>query len=193
MSLTTPVSQDSLIQQLRFLANTPSYTAFHSDEERTAICGQCSGEFCNEKETDAHWCMYEALSQAASAISRCQEENAQLRSELDAYKKSGLEPCDYSAMKSFAEQAQKSKEDLSVLMDLYQKATAELEELRADKEAAIADLGTNCFGCVHQMESTWPDCPHSKRDAQTRKCLNYTWRGREISHQASSSGTAEVG
>ena len=74
---------EKLIEQLRYLADTPSYTAFHDAKEREIICDQCEADFCYDKQQDAHWCMYEALSRAATALSTLQAENAQLRGELE--------------------------------------------------------------------------------------------------------------
>ena len=74
---------EKLIEQLRYLADTPSYTAFHSVKEREIICDQCEADFCYDKQQDAHWCMYEALSRAATALSTLQAENEKLRAELE--------------------------------------------------------------------------------------------------------------
>lgn len=74
---------EKMIEQLRYLADTPSYTAFHDAKERETICDQCEADFCYDKQQDAHWCMYEALSRAATALSTLQAENAQLRGELE--------------------------------------------------------------------------------------------------------------
>ena len=78
---------ENLIEQLRYLADTPSYTAFHDAKEREIICDQCEADFCYDKQQDAHWCMYEALSRAATALSTLQAENEKLRAELEQVKK----------------------------------------------------------------------------------------------------------
>lgn len=57
-----------LAEMCRYLSDTPSYTAFHDEVEREVICDSCKGELCYEKVKDAHWCMYEALQRAATAI-----------------------------------------------------------------------------------------------------------------------------
>lgn len=75
---------EKLIERLRYLAFTPSYTAFHDAKEREAICDLCDADFCYEKEQDAHWCMYEALYRAANALTDLWAENASLRKERDA-------------------------------------------------------------------------------------------------------------
>lgn len=72
---------EKMIEQLRYLADTPSYTAFHDAKEREIICDQCEADFCYDKQQDAHWCMYEALSRAATALSTLQAENEKLRDE----------------------------------------------------------------------------------------------------------------
>lgn len=77
---------EKLIEQLRYLADTPSYTAFHDAKEREIICDQCEADFCYDKQQDAHWCMYEALSRAATALSMLQAENEKLRAELEQVK-----------------------------------------------------------------------------------------------------------
>ena len=77
---------EKLIEQLRYLADTPSYTAFHDAKEREIICDQCEADFCYDKQQDAHWCMYEALSRAATALSTLQAENEKLRAELEQVK-----------------------------------------------------------------------------------------------------------
>ena len=77
---------EKLIEQLRYLADTPSYTAFHNVKEREIICDQCEADFCHDKLQDAHWCMYEALSRAATALSTLQAENEKLRAELERMK-----------------------------------------------------------------------------------------------------------
>ena len=77
---------EKLIEQLRYLADTPSYTAFHDAKEREIICDQCEADFCYDKQQDAHWCMYEALSRAATALSTLRAENEQLRAELEQVK-----------------------------------------------------------------------------------------------------------
>lgn len=74
---------EKMIEQLRYLADTPSYTAFHDAKEREIICDQCEADFCYDKQQDAHWCMYEALSRAATALSTLQAENERLRKELE--------------------------------------------------------------------------------------------------------------
>ena len=73
---------EKLIEQLRYLADTPSYTAFHDAKEREIICDQCEADFCYDKQQDAHWCMYEALSRAATALSTLQAENEKLKNKL---------------------------------------------------------------------------------------------------------------
>lgn len=75
---------EKLIERLRYLAFTPSYTAFHDAKEREAICDLCDADFCYEKEQDAHWCMYEALYRAANALTDLRAENARLRKERDS-------------------------------------------------------------------------------------------------------------
>ena len=77
---------EKMIEQLRYLADTPSYTAFHDAKEREIICDQCEADFCYDKQQDAHWCMYEALSRAATALSTLQAENEKLRGELEQVK-----------------------------------------------------------------------------------------------------------
>ena len=77
---------EKLIEQLRYLADTPSYTAFNDAKEREIICDQCEADFCYDKQQDAHWCMYEALSRAAAALSTLQAENEKLRAELEKVK-----------------------------------------------------------------------------------------------------------
>ena len=57
-----------LAEMCRYLSDTPSYTAFNDEVEREVICDSCKGELCYEKVKDAHWCMYEALQRAATAI-----------------------------------------------------------------------------------------------------------------------------
>lgn len=66
---------DELIKMLNYLADTPSYTAFHDGAERDKVCAACpaKGELCYGEETNEHWCMYEALSRAAQAIRRLQD------------------------------------------------------------------------------------------------------------------------
>lgn len=78
---------EKMIEQLRYLADTPSYTAFHDAKEREIICDQCEADFCYDKQQDAHWCMYEALSRAATALSTLQAENEKLRAELEEVKR----------------------------------------------------------------------------------------------------------
>ena len=73
---------EKLIEQLHYLADTPSYTAFHDAKEREIICDQCEADFCYDKQQDAHWCMYEALSRAATALSTLQAENEKLRDDV---------------------------------------------------------------------------------------------------------------
>lgn len=57
-----------LAEICRYLSDAPSYTAFHDKVEREVICDSCRGGLCYEKVQDAHWCMYEALQLAATAI-----------------------------------------------------------------------------------------------------------------------------
>ena len=78
---------EKMIEQLRYLADTPSYTAFHDAKEREIICDQCEADFCYDKQQDAHWCMYEALSRAATALSTLQAENEKLRAKLKQVKR----------------------------------------------------------------------------------------------------------
>ena len=175
MPTENPIVPEGLIDQLRYLADSPSYTAFHSQEERESVCRQCSGEFCNEKVQDAHLCMYETLSQAAAALSRSKEEIAQLRSQLEAYQKSGLEPCDYAAMKHTLDKIQQCEKDLSALMEYHQVVLSE-------RDAALNDLHGKCSACIHYTPNHNEGpcrfcCFEIARDPTVEVNDNWKWRG----------------
>ena len=113
---------EKLIEQLRYLADTPSYTAFHDAKEREIICDQCEADFCYDKQQDAHWCMYEALSRAATALSTLKDENAQLRGELE-YEQ---------------EHANAYHEECGQWETENEKLRAELEQVKVEWDAAVA-------------------------------------------------------
>ena len=115
---------EKLIEQLRYLADTPSYTAFHSVKEREIICDQCEADFCHDKLQDAHWCMYEALSRAATALSTLQAENARLRKELE-YER---------------EHANAYHEECGQWEAENEKLRADLDRVTVERDAAVADL-----------------------------------------------------
>ena len=180
-----PPTMDGLIDQLRYLADTPSYTAFHSEEERQSVCGKCSGEFCYEKEKDASWCIYSALSKAADALAKSQTEINQLRSELELYKKSGLEPCDYAAMAALKEQLKQCRDDLSTLMGHHQYALDALKgamRFKEERDAAIQDLHGRCHACSHYTPNHNEGpcrfcCFEIARDQTVEVNDNWEWRG----------------
>lgn len=62
------MNHNAIAAKLGYLANTRSYTAFHSQEERERICQGCDGDFCRERVHDAHKCIYRALLVGATAI-----------------------------------------------------------------------------------------------------------------------------
>ena len=107
---------EKMIEQLRYLADTPSYTAFHDAKEREIICDQCEADFCYDKQQDAHWCMYEALSRAATALSTLQAENEKLRDEVERQRRSAddrrhlYENAERAYMKVLAELEQAKRE-----------------------------------------------------------------------------------
>ena len=127
-----------LIEQLRYLADTPSYTAFHDAKEREIICDQCEADFCYDKQQDAHWCMYEALSRAATALSTLQAENEKLRAELENYRKGHCPEGGCAAEK-----------DRDAVL-------AELEQVKAERDAAVSwaqkyteSIDRPCVACKH--------------------------------------------
>ena len=121
---------EKLIEQLRYLADTPSYTAFHDAKEREIICDQCEADFCYDKQQDAHWCMYEALSRAATALSTLQAENEKLRAEVESLKKGHCAGCSIPAVKA---------EQIRDLIDAP-KLRAELEQVKRERDAAVSDI-----------------------------------------------------
>ena len=131
---------DKMIEQLRYLADTPSYTAFHDAKEREIICDQCEADFCYDKQQDAHWCMYEALSRAATALSTLQAENAQLRGELE-YEQ---------------EHANAYHEECGQWEAENEKLRAELEQVKQELDAAVSwaqkyteSIDRPCVACKH--------------------------------------------
>ena len=150
---------EKLIEQLRYLADTPSYTAFHDAKEREIICDQCEADFCYDKQQDAHWCMYEALSRAATALSTLQAENEKLRA--DAVR-------------------------LNDLLASYQNVLvpelrSELEQVKAEKDAAVESIPHECKTCVYHtvfFNGCTPDHDCTNPDGG---CSNnydrWQWRG----------------
>ena len=131
---------EKLIEQLRYLADTPSYTAFHDAKEREIICDQCEADFCYDKQQDAHWCMYEALSRAATALSTLQAENARLREELE-YER---------------EHANAYHEECGQWEAENEKLRAELEQVKQELDAAVSwaqkyteSIDRPCVACKH--------------------------------------------
>lgn len=122
---------EKLIEQLRYLADTPSYTAFHDAKEREIICDQCEADFCYDKQQDAHWCMYEALSRAATALSTLQAENAQLRESRDHWKRLAHE---------LSEGVNGKDAEHERLQAENEKLRAELEQVKAERDAAVERL-----------------------------------------------------
>ena len=131
---------EKMIEQLRYLADTPSYTAFHDAKEREIICDQCEADFCYDKQQDAHWCMYEALSRAATALSTLQAENERLRKELE-YER---------------EHANAYHEECGQWEAENEKLRAELEKVKAERDAAVSwaqkyteSIDMPCVACKH--------------------------------------------
>ena len=123
---------EKLIEQLRYLADTPSYTAFHDAKEREIICDQCEADFCYDKQQDAHWCMYEALSRAATALSTLQAENEKLRAEVESLKKEHCAGCSVPVVEA------------ERLRDLNEapKLRAELEQVKQELDTAVECVNT---------------------------------------------------
>lgn len=136
---------EKLIEQLRYLADTPSYTAFHDAKEREIICDQCEADFCYDKQQDAHWCMYEALSRAATSLSTLQAENAQLRADLEYerehanayYQECGQWEAENEKLLSDLRRLQTERD---ALLAANQRLLAEREQLTAERDAAQALL-----------------------------------------------------
>ena len=131
---------EKLIEQLRYLADTPSYTAFHDAKEREIICDQCEADFCYDKQQDAHWCMYEALSRATTALSTLQAENEKLRNEVERQRRSADD------RKHLYENAERA----------YMKVVAELEQVKRERDAAVSwaqkyteSIDMPCVACKH--------------------------------------------
>lgn len=131
---------EKLIEQLRYLADTPSYTAFHDAKEREIICDQCEADFCYDKQQDAHWCMYEALSRAATALSTLQAENAEMQKQINEFSEflchmTGglLSKTNYTAREMISA-AEDYQQDVCGECDLR----AENEKLRAELERVAA-------------------------------------------------------
>ncbi len=68
-----------IVANLRYLADSPSFTSFHSKDERAGICEKCNADFCYHEDGDASWCIYEALSRAANEIERLRKQVADLQ------------------------------------------------------------------------------------------------------------------
>lgn len=126
---------EKLIEQLRYLADTPSYTAFHDAKEREIICDQCEADFCYDKQQDAHWCMYEALSRAATALSTLQAENEKLRETVDKYATAARVIALH--LKPFCDESLPYDE---MIADAARKASDELEQVKQERDAAIKEL-----------------------------------------------------
>lgn len=114
-----------LAEMCRYLSDTPSYTAFHDEVEREVICDSCKGGLCYEKVQDAHWCMYEALQRAATAIT-------DLLARAEAAEKR-------------VEELEKSLSDAAQVVKTMQESTIPFYERRAEKaqrerDAAIKQL-----------------------------------------------------
>ena len=151
---------EKLIEQLRYLADTPSYTAFHDAKEREIICDQCEADFCYDKQQDAHWCMYEALSRAATALSTLQAENENLRAELE----------------------QKERYYEQMIDALAATESAELEQVKRERDAALEYLHGICFVCKnyssYHNRGKCQSCayePARNKGAEVND--NWKWRG----------------
>lgn len=128
---------EKLIEQLRYLADTPSYTAFHDAKEREIICDQCEADFCYDKQQDAHWCMYEALSRAATALSTLQAENERLRAELENYRKGHCSEGGCAAEKDrdlVIAENEKLRDAAEGMRSNWYKSVEEIKKLRAELE-----------------------------------------------------------
>ena len=130
---------EKLIEQLRYLADTPSYTAFHDAKEREIICDQCEADFCYDKQQDAHWCMYEALSRAATALSTLQAENEKLRADLEA------------AQAALAELTGLAGGSVQTLFGVPLERMRELAQAELEGRIVLrsAGSGKKCGSCVH--------------------------------------------
>ena len=130
---------EKLIEQLRYLADTPSYTAFHDAKEREIICDQCEADFCYDKQQDAHWCMYEALSRAATALSTLQAENEKLRADLEA------------AQAALAELTGLAGGSVQTLFGVPLERMRELAQAELEGRIMLrsAGSGKKCGSCVH--------------------------------------------
>lgn len=165
---------EKLIEQLRYLADTPSYTAFHDAKEREIICDQCEADFCYDKQQDAHWCMYEALSRAVTALSTLQAENAQLRADLEyerehanAYhEECGQWEAENEKLRAEVESLKKEHcagcsvpvVEAERLRDLNEAPNlrAELEQVKRERDAAVSwaqkyteSIDMPCVACKH--------------------------------------------
>ena len=165
---------EKLIEQLRYLADTPSYTAFHNVKEREIICDQCEADFCHDKLQDAHWCMYEALSRAATALSTLQAENDKLRAELE-YEKEHANAYYEECGKWEAENIQ-LKEKLEALK---QDMDAIEQDFRAfAKQWWEEDIGFPCRWCKFERSGR---CEQRKEHPEETICGGrwFEWRGQK--------------
>lgn len=129
---------ENLIAALRYLSGTGSYTAYHDDAEREQICKLCSGDFCYGEETDANWCIYEALNRAANAL-----ESAY--AEIEALK-----------------EANRDIRQHSVSHELYAQVCAERDEARKDcaekNHMEIYQAAIDRYGAQAQMWMCVEEC-----------------------------------
>lgn len=182
------MNHNKIAAQLGYLANTRSYTAFHSQDEREHICQGCDGDFCRERVHDAHKCIYRALLVGATAI-------YDLTAQLEAERKNNA---DLLARAEKAEKAAKRLEVLALkLLGLYSYDMERLREiLDADMSGRCAILDEPmkpmikkpnesdvfCPNCGETLSGGWPlsdaddqrrmyQCPNCGQSIDTEKCV----------------------
>ena len=186
---------EKLIEQLRYLADTPSYTAFHDAKEREIICDQCEADFCYDKQQDAHWCMYEALSRAATALSTLQAENARLREELEyerehanAYhEECGQWEAENEKLRAELEQERDHRLHAEEYADLFledcKQLNVELEQVKRKRDAAVESIPHECKTCVYHtvfFNGCTPDHDCTNPDGGcSNNCDRWKWRGQK--------------
>ena len=137
-------------------------------ESAKICCGDVETEDCiavcispaDKRGDDLRWCRQWMIHDLHTALSTLRAENEKLRAEVESLKKGHCAGCSIPAVKA---------EQIRDLTDAP-KLRAELEQVKAERDAAIKDLKmvAVCDTCANEHNPSCPGC----NDAE-----NWDWRG----------------
>lgn len=130
-----------LAEMCRYLSDTPSYTAFHDEVEREVICDSCKGGLCYEKVKDAHWCMYEALQRASTAIDDLLSRAEAAEARCETLEKMVKEYQD-TIVPGYRERAEKAEREAKEAQREATLCRNGWKRAESERDAAVSDIET---------------------------------------------------